>query len=84
MWIPVIDKARQEIQKSPTKEMVSQMVDEILKGSGEIKLNVHTYEKEPDDREPGPTEKIRKVTWHKKHASGFRDALTQYLTGLIN
>jgi len=84
MWIPVIDKARQEIQKSPTKEKVSQMVDEILKGSGEIKLNVHTYEKEPDDGEPGPTEKIRKVTWHKKHASGFRDALTQYLTGLIN
>jgi len=84
MWIPVIDKARQEIQKSPTKEKVSQMVDSILKGSGEIRLNVHTYEKEPDDGEPGPTEKIRQVTWHKKHASGFRDALTQYLTGLIN
>lgn len=84
MWIPDIDKAKTEIEKTPTQEKVDELVNSILKMDGKMELVVKTWEKEPNDGEPGPTEKSHRVTWHKKHASGFRDALTQYLTGLIN
>ena len=54
-----------------------------LAKSGDITLEVMTYEKSKE------TVKKSQLTSHiklrkKEHASSFRDALTQYLTGLIS
>jgi len=84
MWIPDLDDAKEQIDKTPTKEKLKEIIDSVLGTTGELTLEVKTYEKTPGDQETGPSEKTNKVLWNKKHASSFRDALTQYLTGLLN
>ena len=82
--IPVIDEAKQQIEANPTKETVEEWVNAILAKSGDITLEVMTYERIKGDGEEKPTDKSHQVEWKKEHASSFRDALTQYLTGLIS
>ena len=84
MWIPEIDEAKQQIEANPTKEKVEEWVNAILAKSGDITLEVMTYERIKGDGEEKPTDKSHQVEWKKEHASSFRDALTQYLTGLIS
>ncbi len=84
MWIPVVEDARKQIEATPTKEKVKEIVNKILSTTGDIEIEVMTFEKIKGDGQEKPTEKIHQVKWVKEHASSFRDAVTQYLTGLIN
>ncbi len=83
MWIPEIEEAQKQINATPTKEKVEEIVNAILSTSGDIEIEVKTFERIKGDKEEKPTDKSHQVKWKKEHASSFRDALTQYLTGLI-
>ena len=45
MWIPDIDKAKQEIIKSQDRSKVAQICQEILGKDGELTLGISTYER---------------------------------------
>ena len=84
LWIPVVEEASKQIEATPTKDKVKEIVNKILSTTGDIEIEVMTFEKIKGDGQEKPTEKIHQVKWVKEHASSFRDAVTQYLTGLIN
>ena len=80
----MVEEARKQIEATPTKDKVKEIVNKILSTTGDIEIEVMTFEKIKGDGQEKPTEKIHQVKWVKEHASSFRDAVTQYLTGLIN
>jgi hypothetical protein len=81
MWIPDIDKAKQEILKSQDRSQVAQICQEILGKDGELTLGVSTYERVSGQSEP--TVHTTNVTWNAEHAAGLRNVLTQYFSSLI-
>jgi hypothetical protein len=80
-WIPILDKAIEELEKNPTKEKANQLCDALLSTDGKIELKIMTFEKVVLGKPA--TEKDWMVTWHKNHASGFKDAVTQYLMSYV-
>ena len=76
-WIPILDQAIQELKKNPTKEKANELCNNLLSTEGELMLKIMTFEKV----KPGEPAKENEwnVTWDKNHASGFKDAITQYL-----
>ena len=84
MWIPDLDDMIKRIEETQDQnlpeQIVSNMLDSLEK-SEQITLRVMTYEKE---REMESADEIAwQVTWKKNHASGFINAVTKYLNGLI-
>ncbi|MDC3247214.1 hypothetical protein OAU60_02270, partial [Euryarchaeota archaeon] len=76
-WIPILDQAIKELKKNPTKEKANELCNNLLSTEGQLRLKIMTFEKV----KPGDPAKENEwnVTWHKNHASGFKDAITQYL-----
>tara|TARA_B100001758_G_scaffold218422_1_gene205891 strand:+ start:1238 stop:6310 length:5073 start_codon:yes stop_codon:yes gene_type:complete len=82
LWIPQLDEMVNAIKENPGGGTAKNLVNRILQSTGDINMEVKTFEKRKGDGKARASEQNFEITWKGDHANHFREALTEYLANL--